>query len=154
MIKHTVAHDQAAILNIIRESGQFDDESLAYVENTLVQHLNSNSGEIWLTAHAEEPVGVAYCRAEPVTSGTWNLLMLWTAKSQQRNGHGSDLIQHLENLLKAQNERLLIVETSGMPEFEAARRFYSKCGFKLEATVKDFFTDGDDKLIYTKSLLN
>jgi hypothetical protein len=48
--------------------------------------------------------------------------------------------------------RLLIVETSGLPEFEVARAFYSNCGFTQEARVCNFFAEGDDKLIYTKAL--
>lgn len=45
-----------------------------------------------------------------------------------------------------------IVETSGLPEFEKARAFYSKTGFRKEATIKDFFDAGDDKVVYTKNI--
>ena len=107
---------------------------------------------IWLTAIDYEPVGVAYCALEPVTSGTWNLRMLWVKEGFEGRGFGKQLVSELEKRLQAVKARLLIVETSQLPEFEAARAFYEKYGFDLEAEVKDFFDAGDNKLIYTKSV--
>jgi ribosomal protein S18 acetylase RimI-like enzyme len=65
---------------------------------------------------------------------------------------GSALVGHVENALMERGARLLIVETSGLPDFEAARAFYSKCGFTDEARIKNFFAAGDDKIVYTKLL--
>jgi ribosomal protein S18 acetylase RimI-like enzyme len=58
----------------------------------------------------------------------------------------------LSVVLAEQDARLLIVETSGLPDFESARAFYVKCGFTQEARIKNFFAAGDDKIVYTKSL--
>jgi ribosomal protein S18 acetylase RimI-like enzyme len=87
-----------------------------------------------------------------VTNGTWNLLMLWTRSDRSNQGHGSALVSRIEQILTTRGARLLIVETSGLPEFENARAFYGKCGFKPEARIKNFFTAGDDKIVYTKML--
>lgn len=51
------------------------------------------------------------------------------------------------------NARLLMVETSGLPAFATARDFYAKCGFLHKATIKNFFADGDDKLVFTKPVV-
>lgn len=141
------------MLQIIKDSNQFNDESLAYVESTLDAHLEENSGAIWLTADDDQPVGISYCNPEPVTLGTWNLLMLWTRKDRQGQGFGTALVAETERRLREKGARLLIVETSGLPDFEVARAFYAKCGFVHEATIKDFFAAGEDKLIYTKPIL-
>ncbi|NJL83876.1 MAG: GNAT family N-acetyltransferase [Chloroflexaceae bacterium] len=95
---------------------------------------------------------MAYCAPEPVTSGTWNLLMLWIKEEKHKQGYGSALVAHVEKSLVDRGGRLLIVETSGLPEFESARIFYNKVGFTQEAKIKDFFTAGEDKLIYTKPI--
>jgi ribosomal protein S18 acetylase RimI-like enzyme len=47
---------------------------------------------------------------------------------------------------------LLIVETSGLADFETARAFYDRCGFTQEARIQNFFAAGDDKIAYTKPL--
>lgn len=152
MIRTTLKTDAEALLSIIKESGQFDDEALAHVADTLEQHLAGIGGGFWFTADDGEPVGVAYCTPEPVTIGTWNLLMLWIRSDRHGQGHGAALVKHLENELAGHNARLIIVETSGLAAFESARRFYSKCGFLHEATIKSFFAAGDDKLVFTKQL--
>ena len=153
MIRNTVRTDKAALLSIVKNSGQFDEAGLAHVEQTLESHLGGEGESLWLTADDGEPVGVAYCAPEPVTQGTWNLLMLWTRKDKEGQGHGAALISHIEQALADRSCRLLIVETSGLPEFENARAFYGKSEFSQEARIRDFFAAGDDKLVYTKPIM-
>jgi ribosomal protein S18 acetylase RimI-like enzyme len=152
LIRNTHGTDAKAILEIIEESGQFDADGLAHVQDTLDQHLAGDGPAIWLTADDGEPVGVAYCAPELVASGTWNLLMLWTRPDRQGKGHGAALVKQMEHELHCRAARLLIVETSGLSAFTPARAFYAKCGFAHEATIKNFFAAGDDKLVFTKSL--
>lgn len=139
-------------MEILRASGQFDDEALGFVEQTLVQHLTSPGPEIWLTAEEGAPVGVAYCAPEPVSPGVWNLLMLWLRTDRLGGGFGTALVQQVEALLQRQGARLLLVETSSLPAFESARAFYARRGFVHEATLRDYYAEGDDKLILTRKL--
>lgn len=152
MIIRTTEQHKEALSSILSASGQFDADSLAYVMETLDSHLENPETEVWFTALEDEPVGFAYCAPEPVTSGTWNLLMLWTKDGYQGKGFGSALVSSVEKELAKRDARLLIVETSQLPEFETARSFYEKCGFRFEAEVKNFFAQGDNKLIYTKPI--
>lgn len=152
MIRETIQSDRDALLAMIENSGQFDENGLAHVAETLDGYLAGNSNDIWFTADDGEPVGVAYCAPEPVTNGTWNMLMLWTRRDRENRGYGSQLVNEVEQTLIEKSARLLIVETSGLPEFEKARAFYDRCGFAREAQIKNFFADGDDKITYTKQL--
>lgn len=150
MITKTTNEHKEELERILAASGQFDANSIDYTLDTLDKHLESPDYEIWFTALENEPVGFAYCAPEPVTSGTWNLLMLWTKEGYEGKGFGKSLVSAVEAELKSRNARLLIVETSQLPEFETARAFYEKYGFEFEAEVKNFFAEGDNKLIYTK----
>ena len=154
MIVKTEKHHKTPLLAIIEASGQFDADGLAYTASTLNAYLENSADAIWLTALADEeqPVGVAYCAPEPVTNGTWNLLMLWMQEGFVGKGLGKAIVSEIENELRNRGARLLIVETSQLPDFELARKFYQSYGFKLEAEVKDFFDVGDNKLIYTKAV--
>ncbi|MDF1688383.1 MAG: GNAT family N-acetyltransferase [Cycloclasticus sp.] len=151
MITETTKEHKEELKKVLSASGQFDAESIVYVLETLDNHLENPENEIWFTALENEPVGFAYCAPEAVTLGTWNLLMLWTKEGYEGKGFGKSLVSAVECELKNRNARLLIVETSQLPEFETARAFYEKYGFTFEAEVKNFFDDGDNKLIYTKS---
>jgi ribosomal protein S18 acetylase RimI-like enzyme len=152
MIRNTIAADAEALISIVEGSGQFDADGIAHVKGTLEHYLSGESEAIWLTADDTEPVGVAYCAPEAMTDGTWNLLMLWTRKDRGGQGHGKALVEKVAFDAIARGARLLIVETSGLPDFEPARAFYAKCGFKQEARIRNFFAAGDDKLVYTKPL--
>jgi ribosomal protein S18 acetylase RimI-like enzyme len=48
--------------------------------------------------------------------------------------------------------RVLLVETSGTPDFERTRAFYRKCGYEEEARIRDFYQAGADKIVYRKAL--
>lgn len=152
MIRETIQTDSEALLAIVKDSGQFDENGLAHVNETLNNYLEGEGEDLWFTADDGEPVGVAYCAPEPVTDGTWNLLMLWTRSDRNGKGYGSALVNHVEKILNERGVRLLIVETSSLPDFAGARAFYDKCGFTHEARISNFFAVGDDKIIYTKSL--
>jgi ribosomal protein S18 acetylase RimI-like enzyme len=149
-IRPTIAADRNAILAMLEDAGQFDANGLAHVQRTLDAHFAEPGDAIWYTAIDGEPVGVAYCAPEAVTSGTWNLLMLWTRSDRHGQGHGTALVRQVEESLRGLHARLLIVETSGLPSFAPARAFYARCGFRHEVTIENFFADGDDKLVFTK----
>jgi len=137
---------------MLEASGQFDEAGLDHVKQTLGEYIDGDESALWFTADDGEPVGVAYCSPEPMTQGTWNLLMLWVREDRAGRGHGLELVNRVEEQLVELSARVLIVETSGLAEFEKARAFYSKTGFRKEATIKDFFDAGDDKVVYTKNI--
>ena len=152
MITSTAKEHKEALRGILVNSGQFDEESIAHIMGDLDNYFEHPDHEIWLTALADEnnPVGFAYCAPEPVTLGTWNLLMIWVKSDYEGQGYGRSLVSAIEHELKDKQARLLIVETSQLPEFEAARAFYTKQGFTFAAEIQDFFAEGDHKLVYTK----
>lgn len=152
MIKETTIDHKEKLLSIIEASGQFDEGGIAHVRQTLEDYLADPGSALWFTACEGEPVGVAYCVPEPVCVGTWNLLMLWIEDGQEGKGYGTALISRIERELTEMGARLLIVETSGTDEFQFARAFYEKRGFELAARIKEFFDEGDDKLVYTKRI--
>lgn len=70
--------------------------------------------------------------------------------ADQRRGVGTALIGHVERELAAGGQRLLLVETSGLPAYARARAFYARCGYDQEARIRDFYAD--DKVVFRKAL--
>lgn len=114
---------------------------------------NKDSKDIWLTQVVDgRPIAVAYCAPERMTEGTYNLYLIAVHKDLQGQGIGSAIMQHIENLLNEKGERILLVETSGLSEFELTRQFYDKCNYNREARIRDFYKEGEDKIVFWKKL--
>ncbi len=67
-------------------------------------------------------------------------------------GRGTALLRHVEQVLAERGERVLLVETSGLPAFERTSAFYRRCGYDVEARIRDFYQTGEDKIIFLKAL--
>ncbi|WP_273960981.1 GNAT family N-acetyltransferase [Enterobacter kobei] len=153
-IRPVETSDVEPLLNMLQVSGQFDEEGLLHVRETLKNYLSGNAEELWFSAEQEGLAGIAYCAPEVMTNNVWNLLMLWISPSHQRQGVGKALINKIEGELRHKHARLLLVETSSQIEFSAAREFYIKQGFINEARISNYYTTNEDKLIFTKNMLS
>jgi ribosomal protein S18 acetylase RimI-like enzyme len=87
-----------------------------------------------------------------MTEGTWNLLLIAVHPERQGEGIGAALMTHAETILAAQGERVVLVETSGLPEFERTRGFYDRLGYEREARIRDYYRAGEDKIVFRKAL--
>lgn len=75
---------------------------------------------------------------------------------RQGQGEGRALIAAVEAALRRLGEehaRVLLVETSGLPHFQATRDFYRSNGFDEEARIRQFYGPDDDKIVFWKSLV-
>lgn len=113
--------------------------------------LSGAAPDLWLIAG--DGAGLAFAVPERLTDGTWNLLALAVRPERQGQGLGRSLVTAAETALRARGGRLLLVETSGHPGFAGTRAFYRRLGFRREARIREFYAAGDDKVIYTRSLL-
>ncbi len=117
--------------------------------------LGDEPADLWLTATLDgEPVGLCFAAPEQLAHGTWNMLALAVLPAHQGGGLGARMTERLEAELKARGGvRILIVDTSGCDDFVLAREFYAKQGYELEARIRDYWADGDDKMTFRKPLI-
>lgn len=109
--------------------------------------------EYWLTIDRDgHAAGIAYYAPERMTVGTWNLLLIAVDPGQQGRGLGQALMRNAEMTLAGEGQRVLLVETSGLPEFERTRGFYRQLGYTEEARIRDYYDAGEDKVVFWKSL--
>lgn len=143
--------DLADLKIVIETSGLFPPDLL---DGMVSDHFaNSETQDIWLTKLInDKPIAIAYCAPERLTDGTYNLYLIAVHNDLQGKGIGGQLMRYVENLLQSTNKRILLVETSSLPEFELTRRFYDKCGYNREAVIRDFYRDGEDKVVFWKKL--
>ena len=111
------------------------------------------SGYYFLVDKEDERVlGYACYGPRALTSGTFDLYWIAVDPSARRGGVGRKLLSATEEAVRKMGGRLLFVETSGLPKYAPTRAFYLATDYLLEATIKDFYEDGDDLVIFTKRL--
>ena len=154
MIRATTPDDRNKLLALAEATGLFESAQIEELDQMLSQHFNNgtDSEGLWFTDYENEPVGVAYVAPERMTEGTWNLYLIAIHPDYQRQGRGAALLSHVEQMLDKRGERVLLVETSGLEDFEYVRTFYRKSGYDEEARIREFYRAGDDKIIFRKAL--
>jgi len=70
--------------------------------------------------------------------------------------HGTGAARHLmaatEADVRSRGGRLLLVETASKPSYARTRRFYESIGYREAARIRNYYREGDDKIIYEKRL--
>ena len=151
MIRPIVAADMAGLKSIIDRNELFPSEMLDAIMAT---YLAGNEGEeVWLTQVDDgTPAALVYCAQERMTEGTWNMLLIAVDPSRHGTGIGGALTATVEAMLADRGARILLVETSGLPAFEATRGFYRSKGYREEARIHDFYQHGEDKIVFLKAI--
>ena len=147
-VRAATESDQDRIGEIAEAAGLFPAE---YLPDMIAPGL-SGGPDTWRVAGngAEgDVVGFAFARPEELTDRTWNLLAIAVHPESQRNGYASQLLADMESGLDA---RLIIIETTQLPEQATARAFYESRGYRQEGHVHDFYGDGEDKIIFRKAI--
>ncbi len=97
-------------------------------------------------------IGFVCYGSRPLTRGTYDLYWIAVDEAWQGHGVGHHLLSVVEERVRAEGGRLLIVETESCPEYEPTRLFYKRMGYTLEACVHDFYQPGDDRIVFAKRL--
>ncbi|MEX0347904.1 MAG: GNAT family N-acetyltransferase [Paracoccaceae bacterium] len=152
IIKLTKRSDIPPLQRVLQETGLFPPEMLPDMTDGFLSTTDPN--DLWLTClQEEEPIGLCYAVPEALAEGTWNMLALAVLPIWQGKGCGATIVQHLEEYLRAHDQRILIADTSGTEGFAATRAFYVRQGYEEEARIRDFWAPGDDKVTFRKALL-
>ena len=156
MIEPAVERDGAEILEITAQAGVFDLEEIDCVGELWNDYLNRGaeaSGYYFLVYRQEGRLaGFACFGPRALTQGTYDLYWIATHPANRRQGVAQALLLQAENEIRLKGGRLVFVETSGLPKYAGTRRFYLASGYLNEATIRDFYSPGDDLVIFTRHL--
>lgn len=142
-------------LNDLKEVIDSNELFPSYLLNEMTESffLSQNTSDIWITKELnQKPIAVAYCAPERMTEGTYNLYLIAVHKNHHGAGHGTEIMKFIENRLKENGVRILLVETSGLPQFERTRKFYDELNYRREAVIREFYQKGEDKIVFWKKL--
>jgi ribosomal protein S18 acetylase RimI-like enzyme len=156
MIEPAAKKDGPQIHAINASTSLFSQEEVECVDELWQEYQDNGperSGYYFLVDKEDEQV-LAYSCYGPraLTDRTYDLYWIAVDPHARRGGIGRKLLLATEAAIREMGGRLLIVETSSLPEYAPTRSFYLATGYLLEATLKDFYKEGDDLVIFTKHL--
>lgn len=142
----------AALGALLRRIEVFTPEEVACAEEVFGRAAQSGNTEyVGRIARAgRELVGAIAYGQTPMTVGTWDMYWILSDPALRRTGIGRILAEAMEADIRRQGARLIRVETSGTPAYQATRAFYEGSGYRETARLREFYKPGDDLVIFTK----
>jgi len=153
MILREMTHaDVATIQGALVECGAFNDDEVRGAVEMIDAGLR---GDYMLPPVEIDGVarGYACVGKATLTQASWYVYWICIAPAHQRTGAGRSLQAHIEKIVRAAGGERLVLETSGRPDYERARRFYEAAGFHAVGRIPNFYKTGDDCVVYCKELV-
>ncbi len=158
--------DLPAVRDLVVAAGLFTAEEATFLDDVLGPLtrasgpddvdgrtcLVDDGGAPAVPADPAELTAVVYYAPEEAADRVWDLTMIAVHPALQGRGTGQALVRHVEDDLTGRGARLLAVRTSGTDQYTGTRAFYDRCGYDRVARVPDWWTDGDDLVLFTKRL--
>lgn len=144
-------------LNIAFTSGVFKPQEIDILEEVILEWQKNPNESYFLfdEKYQENIVGFIIFGKTPLTDFSWDIYWLAVDKNFQGKGYGRKLLKKTENFLLQQlNQVTIRVETSSRKEYTNARNLYLRNGFKETGRIPDFYSHGDDLVIFYKQLDN
>ena len=147
--------DIKRVWEIIKSTNFFYDHEVEIASELVAERYREGEASGYYFVFADlDGVTVAYSCFGPIIMSTTSFDLYWIATHNDFRGKGigKKVLEETCRIAKEMDCKILIAETSGLPHYEPTRAFYVSNKFDLEASLKDFYTMGDDKLFYTKRI--
>lgn len=148
--------EDAVIRAVTESAGVFYPEEVDIAEELARENLNRGaqaSGYHFLVAEAGgEVCGYTCFGPIPGARRRYDLYWIAVAQSFKGGGVGRALMARSEAAIQNDGGAKVYVETSSRSPYAPARTFYRRCGYDEDAVLRDYYDDGDDKVIFAKAL--
>ena len=154
-IREAQAGDRPVIMSLLERTDFFRPDELvvaAEVFDDAIAKIVGCDYQSFVAVSNGKPVGWICFGPVPCTIGTFDVYWIAVDPQHQNKGIGSQLMQYAVDAIKMYDGRLAVIETSSTERYASTQRFYEKTGFYKAAQIKDFYTPGDDKIIYIRKI--
>lgn len=157
-IRPATAADRERILGILTATARFTQQEIGWAMELV--DLAFDGRKDYEIHVLEEPdsgpkravQGYVCFGATPRSVGVFDLYWIAIDPRQQGQGYGQLLLRFVENEVRRQNGRMLLIETSSKQSYAPTIRFYQRAGYDEISRIKDFYRIEDDKVVFCKHL--
>jgi ribosomal protein S18 acetylase RimI-like enzyme len=150
-----IEDDIENIRDILHSSGFFYDFEIDVALELAQEYLEYGPESDYYFLFAEiEGRTVGYTCFGPIacTKHSFDLYWIGVHEDTRGSGLGKTLMKESEKIIKDLGGKGVYIETSSRDKYIPTQKFYDSCGCDLIARITDFYDEGDDKLIYKRSL--
>ncbi len=154
-VRATTSDDAEAVMRIAAGVTVFSAEEVRAVGELLDLYFSDREQDefLFITAANDGIVlGFACYGRIALTARNYELNWLATDPQAGRRGVAAALLGEVEAIARSAGARYVNLETSASPPYAPARAFYARQGYTIAARFPDWYTDGDEMLIYRKEL--
>lgn len=151
-----IPDDREKIARLLRQRGIFNEKevqvALDIIDETL-HRPDKKDYQIFCAVNGSDSLAGYVCFGPiPMTEASYDLYWIVVGKRFSRKGLGGKLLGFMEEFVAREGARRIYVETSSTAPYQAARSFYEKHGYQLVCSLKDFYREGDHKMIFMKEV--
>jgi ribosomal protein S18 acetylase RimI-like enzyme len=159
-IRPAITKDRDRIHEILIATARFNDDEIRCAMDLVDQGLEHPERGEYIIHVLEEPdsgpkkmtQGYVCFGATPRADGVFDLYWIAVDPRQQGLGFGQLLLRFVENEVRRQHGRMLLIETSSKLSYTPTIRFYQRSGYGEISRIKDFYRIEDDKVVFCKKL--
>lgn len=159
-IRPAAPADRPRILEILTATARFTRQEIGWAMELVdlaFDHPEKGEYEVHVL---EEPdsgphrivQGYVLYGPTPLTEGVFDLYWIAVDPKHQGQGFGQILLRFVENEVRRESGRMLLIETSSKRSYAPTVRFYQQAGYREISRIKDFYRIEDDKVVFCKQL--
>jgi D-alanine-D-alanine ligase len=150
-----VPADEAQVREIVAATGLFRPNEVEVAAELVRERLDKGEASGYEFVFAEQDgvvLGYACYGLNTVTLASYDLYWIAVRPNLQGKGIGRQLLSAVEEKIAAAGGKQIYIETSHRADYAPTRIFYERCGYALEAVLRDYYAPGDDRAIYVRRL--
>lgn len=158
-IRPAVAADRPRILEILAGTARFSQQEIGWAMELVDAAVDGAKSEYQvyvLDSPDSGPnrmiQGYVCFGPTPRSEGVYDLYWIAVDPRQQGQGIGQLLLRFVENEVRRERGRMLLIETSSKKSYAPTIRFYQRAGYDEISRIKDFYRIEDDKVVFCKNL--
>jgi ribosomal protein S18 acetylase RimI-like enzyme len=148
--------DIQPLLEILRATDMFREEEIGValeLMKIVVEEKDQKDYASCTFVDDSNTVRGYYCVGPtPMTASTYDLYWIAVDPRVHAQGVGKRLLRHCEEYVRSKGGTLIIAETSSQPKYENTRSFYRRNHYTEASRIKNYYSQGDDLVVYTKNL--
>lgn len=157
MFRDPKPEETQTLIEIAEATGIFKpDEAQSLLGSTLSAFHRGELGEnhkIKVFDQESYVVGWSYFAPSQYAEGVWDVWWIGTHPKVHGQGFGQKLLKAVEGDIRSLGGRVIIIETSSLSPLAKARKFYPLMNYKECGRIPNFYANGDDKIIFSKSIV-